>query len=102
MQPILTENRDKIIELCRAHHVRRLSAFGSAVRDDFDQARSDVDLLVEFEELPYPDSFRNRNELEERLVRLFARPVDLVRDGTIENPYLLREINADRKLLYAA
>jgi len=26
--------------------------FGSAVRDDFDPARSDVDLLVEFEALP--------------------------------------------------
>ena len=102
MQAIITENREKIIELCRTHHVRRLSAFGSAVREDFDPERSDVDLLVEFDALPYPDSLQNRLELEEMLVRLLARPVDLIRDGSIENPYLLREINADRKLLYAA
>ena len=31
MQPIITENREKIIELCRQHHVRCLSVFGSAV-----------------------------------------------------------------------
>ncbi len=48
MQPIITENREKIAELCQTHHVRRLSVFGSAVRDDFDPERSDVDLLVEF------------------------------------------------------
>lgn len=102
MQPILTENHEKIVELCRTHHVRRLSAFGSAVREDFDPARSDVDFLVEFEALPYPDGLNNRLDLEERLVRLLKRPVDLVGDGSIKNPYLLREINADRKLLYAA
>lgn len=101
MQPIITENRDSIIKLCETHHVRRLSAFGSAVREDF-TPMSDVDLLVEFDELPFPKSLENRMDLEESLVRLFARPVDLIKEGTIANPYLLREINADRKLLYAA
>jgi predicted nucleotidyltransferase len=49
MQSIITENREKIGELCRTHHVRLLSVFGSAVREDFDPERSDADLLVEFE-----------------------------------------------------
>ena len=34
--------------LCRSHHVRRLSAFGSVLRSDF-SPESDVDLLVEFQ-----------------------------------------------------
>lgn len=34
--------------LCRAYGVLRLDVFGSAVRDDFDQTRSDDDFLVEF------------------------------------------------------
>jgi predicted nucleotidyltransferase len=102
MQPIITENRERIIELCKTHHVRKLSAFGSAVRDDYDPHKSDVDLLVEFEELTFPESLDNKLELEEKLVRLFARPVDLISDGHIENPYLRREIEADRQLLYAA
>lgn len=102
MQPIIADNREKIADLCRTHHVRSLSVFGSAVREDFDPETSDVDLLVEFEPLPYPTSLENREALQEKLMQLFLRPVDLIREGTIENPYLLREINADRKNLYAA
>ena len=102
MQRIISENREKITELCRAHHVRRLSVFGSAVREDFDPATSDVDLLVEFEELPYPHSVENSWSLKEGLIQLFGRPVDLLRDGSVRNPYLLREIRADQEMLYAA
>jgi len=40
--------KDKIIDFCRRHHIRWLSVFGSALRDDF-APDSDVDLLVEFE-----------------------------------------------------
>ena len=40
--------RDKIADLCRRYHIRRLSIFGSALRDDF-KPGSDVDVLVEFE-----------------------------------------------------
>lgn len=102
MQPIITENREKIAELCRTHHVRRLSVFGSAVRDDFDPVRSDVDLLVEFEPLAYPLSVTNCWELEEALTAILARPVDLLHEGTIRNPYLLSSIRNDQKTLYAA
>jgi len=102
MQPIITENREKIAELCRQHHVRRLSVFGSAARDDFDSGRSDVDLLVEFEDLPYPVSVENYWEMRDKLAALFARPVDLVRERLIRNPYLLREIHAEQENLYVA
>lgn len=102
MQPIITENREKIAELCRAHHVRRLSVFGSAVRNDFDLERSDVDLIVEFEPLPYPVSVENYWKLEEALIVLFARRVDLIQEGKIRNPYLLSSIRDDQKTLYAA
>lgn len=38
----------QIAEFCRRHHIRRLSFFGSVLRDDF-RPDSDVDILVEFE-----------------------------------------------------
>ena len=41
-------DREKIAEFCRARGIRRLSLFGSVLRDDFDPARSDVDVLAEF------------------------------------------------------
>ena len=40
--------RDVIERFCKEHHIRRLSLFGSALRDDFGP-QSDVDLLVDFE-----------------------------------------------------
>ena len=40
-------DREKIAEFCRARGIRKLSLFGSVLRDDFDPARSDVDVLVE-------------------------------------------------------
>jgi uncharacterized protein len=42
-------DREKIAEFCRARSIRRLSLFGSVLRDDFDPRRSDVDVLAEFE-----------------------------------------------------
>ena len=102
MQDLIERNREKIAELCRQHHVRSLSVFGSAVRDDFDPDKSDVDLLVEFEELPYPLSVDNYWNMKKELAALFARSVDLVREGLIRNPYILREIRSEREPLYAA
>lgn len=40
--------RSELTELCGRYGVRRQSLFGSALRDDFDPGRSDLDLLVEF------------------------------------------------------
>jgi uncharacterized protein len=41
-------NRERMADFCRQHHIRRLSFFGSVLRDDFGP-ESDIDLLVEFE-----------------------------------------------------
>ena len=40
--------------------------------------------------------------LKEELERLFGRPVDLVSLASLSNPYFIREIEASRRLLYAA
>jgi len=44
----LQVSKDLIAEFCRRHHIRRLSFFGSILREDF-RTDSDVDVLVEFE-----------------------------------------------------
>ena len=50
MHPFLNTHREQISALCRSYGVRRLEVFGSASDSErFDTARSDVDLLVEFE-----------------------------------------------------
>ena len=42
-------DREQVARFCRARGIRRLSLFGSVLRADFDPARSDVDVLAEFE-----------------------------------------------------
>jgi uncharacterized protein len=39
---------DLLAEFCQKHHIRKLSLFGSVLREDF-RPDSDVDVLVEFE-----------------------------------------------------
>jgi hypothetical protein len=93
---------EQIAELCRRHRVRRLALFGSAVREDFDPRRSDLDFLVEFESLPpgtYADAYFG---LLESLQRLCGRRVDLVEAGSVRNPYVRREIEARQETVYAA
>lgn len=40
--------RSALADFCRRHRIRKLSFFGSVLRDDF-RPDSDVDVLVEFE-----------------------------------------------------
>ena len=102
MHSIINENRDRIAELCRTHHVRRLSVFDAAVRDDFDAARSDVDLLVELDGLGETEYAPNFFSLLRSFDALFGRRVDLVAEPSIRNPYLRRSIEQDKVTLYAA
>jgi len=49
MLTLLVEKLPELERLCKLHDVRRLEVVGSAAREvDFDPARSDIDLLVEF------------------------------------------------------
>lgn len=96
------EKIEEIISLCQKHHVVKLEVFGSALRDDFNMEKSDIDFLVELEDLTpvqYGDSFF---ALEEGLKIIFNRKVDLLETGQIKNPYLLASINQSRQTLYAA
>jgi uncharacterized protein len=102
MQDFITENRDRIVDVCRTHHVRRLAVFGSAVRNDFDNSSSDVDLLVEFEPSGIPNRFELYFRLHEALESILGRKVDLIEAGSIKNPYIQRAVERDERTLYAA
>ena len=97
---IVERNLPAIAELCRRFGVRRLDLFGSAATGRFDPERSDLDFLVEFDDSRTfglkGSYFRFHGALEE----LFQRKVDLVTAGTIENPYLRRQIEAEKLPLF--
>ncbi len=95
-------DQEKIADLCRQYGVRRLAVFGSILRADFDYGRSDADFLVEFESLPVARRMQNYIALRDALAQLLSRPVDLIEEGAIRNPYILRRMQQDQRLLYAA
>lgn len=103
MLPLIAEHRAEIAALCRRFGVRRLDVFGSAARErGFDPSRSDLDFLVEFESQEPADAYRSYFGLKEAMERLLGRPVDLVTESAIRNPYLRASVEEGRKLLYAA
>lgn len=91
-----------VAELCERHRVTRLALFGSALRDDFDPARSDLDFAVEFAAMAPSEHAAAYFGLAEDLERLFGRPVDLVEIRAVRNPYRRREIEEHQEIVYAA
>jgi uncharacterized protein len=75
--------KEKIAEFCRRNHIRKLSLFGSVLRDDFGP-NSDVDVLVDFESGTDGD-YELLQSMRKELERLFGRPVDLVQRQQIES-----------------
>jgi predicted nucleotidyltransferase len=66
----------KLARLCRRYHIRRLAFFGSVLREDFGP-KSDVDVLVEFEEGHTPGL--GFIDIQDDLSKLLGgREVDLV------------------------
>lgn len=102
MQNFITTKRDEIAELCRRHHVCRLSIFGSAVRDDFNRSTSDVDVRVEFSPEALENYVENLHSLHDQLVELFGRKVDILSAKEIRNPFLRKSIESSQVTLYAA
>ena len=102
MNQFIDRNREKLIELCVRYRVRRLEVFGSAAGEEFDPASSDLDFLVEFEDLQSGQHADAYFGLLEALQKLFDRPVDLLMTSAISNPFLMQRIEESRTLLYAA
>jgi hypothetical protein len=99
---LLEGKRHAIRHLCGRYRVRRLEVFGSAADGRFNPQRSDVDLLVEFEELPEGTHADDYFGLLFAREELFNRPVHLVMTSAVRNPYFLQEVGSSGTVLYAA
>ncbi len=90
--------QDRIVEFCRSHHIRKLSLFGSILREDF-TPDSDIDVLVEFEpgETPGLAFFAMQRELS----ALLGRRVDLSTPPCLSR-YFRDEVISEAEKLYDA
>ena len=101
--PAIAQHKFELENLCRRHEVRRLELFGSSLSaSDFDEATSDLDFLVEFEPSPSAGYANAYFGLLEELELLFGRPVDLIVDSAIRNPYFRQSVQRNKALLYGA
>lgn len=73
-----------IASFCQQYHIRRLSLFGSVLRDDFG-AESDIDVLVEFE--PNAHIGWEFIDIQDDLSQLFGHPVDLHRAQSLSSHF---------------
>ena len=95
----LTNYLSAIITLCKKHKVSKLFAFGSVLTNRFTD-KSDVDLIVEFHDMPVEDYADNYLNLKDALSSLFHRKIDLLEDKAIRNPIFRRHIDNSKQLIY--
>src|SRR5687768_13980590 len=89
----------KIAEFCRRHGVRRLSLFGSVLREDFGPD-SDVDVLVEFPPGQTP-SLLDLGGMQVELTEMLRREVDLKTPGFLSRR-VRRQVVSEAQVQYAA
>jgi len=98
MEPQIVIDAGKIADICRKHHIRELSLFGSALNGSFTED-SDVDFLYEFEE-GFSVGFGIIDIEEEFSGALGGRRIDLVPKKYL-NRHMRDRILSDARVIYA-
>lgn len=91
---------NEINNLCLQNKVVSLYVFGSVLTDKFSE-KSDIDLVVDIDSnnpFDYADNYFN---LKFALQDLFRRPIDLLENKAIKNPYIRHNIDSSKSLIYA-
>lgn len=96
---LLDKHIADINRLCSDHNVKQLFAFGSVLTSQFGN-ESDVDLVVDFNPIDISTYADNYYDLKFSLQKVLNRPVDLLEEKAIKNPYFRQNLNDTRKLIY--
>jgi predicted nucleotidyltransferase len=95
----LKDHMEQIKQLCNAYHVKSLFAFGSIVSDKL-KATSDIDLIVDIDSKDPIDYSDNYFALKFQLENILKRPIDLLEDKALKNPFLKKQIDNTKVLVY--
>ena len=97
----IKKHKKKLADLCNNNQVvSKLYVFGSALSPQFNEATSDVDVLVETTDLSPEERGESLIALWDNLEELFDRKVDLVTVNSLRNPYFKNEVERTKKLIY--
>ena len=93
-------DQQRIAGFCRKWKAAELSVFGSALGPEF-RSDSDIDILVSFLPQAKWSSF-DLVDMQDELEAIFGRPVDMVEEDTLRNPFRRQAILSTKETLYAA
>jgi len=96
---VIDKNINVIRALCLKHNVRQLFVFGSVLTGSF-KKKSDIDFIVDFQNMDVYDYADNYFDLKFSLENLLKRNVDLLENKAINNPYMRQSIDASKQLIY--
>lgn len=100
IQPILSNNLLRITQILKQNRVKRAYAFGSVCTEQFGPD-SDIDLLIAFEDGLDPVTYaENYFAIAEAVEELLQRPVDLVTEPSLQNPYFIKVMNQTKTPIY--
>ena len=95
----LKDHIKQINLLCNTHNVRSLFAFGSVVSDKL-EPESDIDLIVDIDSNDPIDYSENYFALKFQLEDMLHRPIDLLEAKALKNPFLKKQIDNTKVLVY--
>lgn len=96
-------HRSEIEALCSKYGVRKLRVFGSSVREDWSETKSDIDLIAEFGPAPEGiNRFEQQFGLQVELEALLGRKVDLVDWAAAKKPIFRQVAESQAQDWYAA
>jgi predicted nucleotidyltransferase len=100
MNSIVTDNLDALKRLCLDFNVKSMYVFGSVCTDAFTE-KSDIDVLISFQELSIEQYTENYFELHYYLQDLLGRDIDLLTERSLSNPYFIQGLEQTKQLIYA-
>lgn len=95
----LTAYKNEINVLCESHRVKNLYAFGSVLTSNFN-INSDIDLIVDFNDLDFKDYADNYFDLKFSLQNILNRREDLLELHAVKNPYFKQALDKTKVLVY--
>ena len=98
--PLIARHRRQMALMCRRYGVKKMSIFGSILREDFDQSSSDVDISVEFGASGGRSPAHQYFDLKADLESLLSRKVDLVELSAMPSSRLKRIIEKTQVPIY--
>jgi predicted nucleotidyltransferase len=95
------ENKlDELFGLCNKYKVNRLFIFGFLSKRNFNSKTSDIDLVIELGDLPPVEHGETLMKFWSELKSLFSKKIDLLTLRSRKNPFLKKEIEDTKLLIY--